>query len=77
MDHTGISISAFQISVWALLFLSALKMVFKVRGKWRSENGEDSKDDDPIFSLLVFFLITWPSAITPLISLTDEAGENT
>ena len=69
--------SAFQISGWALLFLSALKMVFKLRGKWRGENGEDSEDDDPLFLSLDIPLITGPSAITSLISLTNEAGENT
>ena len=77
LGHTGISLAAFQISVWALLFLSALKMVFKLRGKWRGENGEDSEDDDPLFFPLGIPLIAGPSAITPLISLTDEAGENT
>jgi len=69
--------SAFQISGWALLFLSALKMVFKLRGKWRGESGKDSEDDDPLFFPLGIPLIAGPSAITSLISLTNEVGENT
>ena len=55
----------------------ALKIILKMRGKWRSENGEESETHDTLDFPLGIPLITEPSAIISLILLTNAADENT
>jgi multiple antibiotic resistance protein len=66
---------AFQIAGGALLFLTALEMLFELRGKRRSDKREDDDRDPSVFPLGIP-LIAGPGAIASIILLTNDAREN-
>lgn len=74
----GISMPAFRVAGGALLFLTAIDMLFERRTKRREdraeaateESGED--DDDPSVFPLAIPLIAGPGAIASVILLTGE-----
>ncbi|MDA9954118.1 MarC family protein, partial [Planktomarina sp.] len=45
LSFAGIFMPAFQIAGGVLLFLTALEMLFELRGKRRSDKGDDSEED--------------------------------
>ena len=75
LSFAGISMPAFQIAGGVLLFLTALEMLFELRGKRRSDKGDDSEEDDrdPSVFPLSIPLIAGPGAIASMILLTNEA----
>jgi multiple antibiotic resistance protein len=78
LGFAGISMPAFQISGGALLFLTALEMVFERRGKRRNEksgHGEDDDRDPSVFPLSTP-LIAGPGAIASIILLTNAVDDN-
>jgi len=75
LGFAGISMPAFQIAGGVLLFLTALEMLFELRGKRRSDKGEDDDRDPSVFPLGIP-LIAGPGAIASIILLTNDAREN-
>jgi multiple antibiotic resistance protein len=75
LGFAGISMPAFQIAGGALLFLTALEMLFELRGKRRSDKREDDDRDPSVFPLGIP-LIAGPGAIASIILLTNDAREN-
>ncbi len=75
LRFAGISMPAFQIAGGALLFLTALEMLFELRGKRRSDKREDDDRDPSVFPLEIP-LIAGPGAIASIILLTNDAREN-
>ncbi len=69
----GISMPAFRIAGGALLFLTALEMLFEKRTKRRQGQGEtvDAADDPSVFPLAIP-LIAGPGAIATMILLTGQ-----
>ena len=78
LGFAGISMPAFQIAGGALLFLTALEMLFELRAKRRSSKGDEIDDDDrdPSVFPLATPLIAGPGAIASVILLTNEAQGN-
>lgn len=78
LSFAGISMPAFQIAGGILLFLTAFEMLFELRGKRRSDKGEESEEDDrdPSVFPLSIPLIAGPGAITSMILLTNEVQNN-
>ena len=74
LSFAGISMPAFQIAGGILLFLTAFEMLFELRGKRRSDKGEESEEDDrdPSVFPLSIPLIAGQGAITSMILLTNE-----
>jgi multiple antibiotic resistance protein len=75
LGFTGISMPAFQIAGGALLFLTALEMLFELRAKRRSAKGDEDDQDPSVFPLATP-LIAGPGAIASIILLTNEAQGN-
>ena len=78
LGFAGISMPAFQIAGGALLFLTALEMVFERRGKRRNDksgHGEDDDRDPSVFPLSTP-LIAGPGAIASIILLTNAVDDN-
>jgi multiple antibiotic resistance protein len=75
LGFAGISMPAFQIAGGALLFLTALEMLFELRGKRRSDKREDDDRDPSVFPLGIP-LIAGPGAIASIILLSNDAREN-
>ncbi len=75
LRFASISMPAFQIAGGALLFLTALEMLFELRGKRRSDKREDDDRDPSVFPLEIP-LIAGPGAIASIILLTNDAREN-
>lgn len=69
----GISMPAFRVAGGALLFLTALDMLFEKRTKRRKDQGEtpDHRDDPSVFPLAIP-LIAGPGAIATIILLTGQ-----
>lgn len=69
----GISMPAFRVAGGALLFLTALEMLFEKRTKRREGQGEaaDHADDPAVFPLAIP-LIAGPGAIATMILLTGQ-----
>lgn len=69
----GISMPAFRVAGGALLFLTALEMLFEKRTKRREGQGEaaDHADDPSVFPLAIP-LIAGPGAIATMILLTGQ-----
>ncbi|MDB4168475.1 MarC family protein [Planktomarina sp.] len=78
LGFAGISMPAFQIAGGALLFLTAMEMLFELRAKRRSTKGDELDDDDrdPSVFPLATPLIAGPGAIASIILLTNEAQGN-
>ena len=74
LSFAGISMPAFQIAGGILLFITAFEMLFELRGKRRSDKGEESEEDDrdPSVFPLSIPLIAGPGAITSMILLTND-----
>jgi multiple antibiotic resistance protein len=72
LGFAGISMPAFQIAGGALLFLTALEMLFELRAKRRSAKGDEDDQDPSVFPLATP-LIAGPGAIASIILLTNEA----
>ena len=75
LGFAGISMPAFQIAGGALLFLTALEMLFELRAKRRSAKGDEDDQDPSVFPLATP-LIAGPGAIASIILLTNEAQGN-
>ena len=78
LGFAGISMPGFQIAGGALLFLTALEMLFELRANRRSSTGDEIDDDDrdPSVFPLATPLIAGPGAIASVILLTNEAQGN-
>jgi len=74
LGFAGISLPAFRIAGGILLFLTALDMLFERRTQRR--RGQASHDSDPSIFPLATPLIGGPGAITTIILLTGEAGDD-
>ncbi len=73
LKFVGISLPAFRIAGGALLFLTALDMLFERRGKRREDQTkEEGPDDDPSVFPLAIPLIAGPGAIATMILLTSQ-----
>ncbi len=75
----GISMPAFRIAGGALLFLTALDMLFEKRTKRRQDQGESVEEaHDPSVFPIAIPLIAGPGAIASMILLTGQrAGDLT
>ncbi len=74
LGFMGISISAFRIAGGILLFLTALDMLFERRTKRRK--GQANANDDPSVFPLATPLIAGPGAITTIILLAGQTGDD-
>ncbi|MGR3511793.1 MAG: MarC family protein [Paracoccaceae bacterium] len=74
LAFAGISMPAFRIAGGALLFLTALDMLFEKRSKRRQDQGDAADDaEDPSVFPLAIPLIAGPGAIATMILLSSEA----
>lgn len=73
LGFIGISMAAFRVAGGALLFLTALDMLFERRTKRREDRAEE-REDPAIFPLAVP-LVAGPGSIASVILLTGEAGD--
>ena len=75
LEFVGISLPAFRIAGGALLFLTALDMLFERRSKRREDQSkDDGPDEDPSVFPLAIPLIAGPGAIATMILLTSQGG---
>jgi MarC family membrane protein len=72
LGFVGISMPAFRVAGGALLFLTALDMLFERRSKRREDKTEDETPDPSVFPLAIP-LIAGPGSIASIILL---AGQN-
>lgn len=72
LGFVGISMPAFRIAGGALLFITALDMLFERRQERRDGQAEETRPDPSVFPLAVP-LIAGPGAIATMILLTGEA----
>ena len=78
LQFVGISMPAFRIAGGALLFLTALDMLFERRSKRREGKAEIERSaDDPSVFPLATPLIAGPGAIATMILLSGAAAEPT
>lgn len=76
LSFVGISMPAFRIAGGALLFLTALDMLFERRTKRREGQAEHELDsDDPSVFPLATPLIAGPGSIATIILLTGQAAD--
>ncbi|EEE39093.1 hypothetical protein TIGR00427 [Rhodobacteraceae bacterium KLH11] len=73
LGFIGISMPAFQVAGGALLFLTALDMLFDRRTKRRENRAEEEEHPDPSVFPLAIPLIAGPGSIATIILL---AGQN-
>lgn len=73
LGFVGISMSAFRVAGGALLFLTAMDMLFDRRTKRRENSAEEEEHPDPSIFPLAIPLIAGPGAIATIILL---AGQN-
>ncbi len=76
LSFIGISIPAFRVAGGALLFLTALDMLFQRRQARRQSQADESQQDhhdDPSVFPLALPLIVGPGAITTIILLASRA----
>ncbi|MCF6232183.1 MAG: MarC family protein [Rhodobacteraceae bacterium] len=71
LDTIGISMPAFRVAGGALLFLTALEMLFERRSKRREDKVEEDMPDPSVFPLAIP-LISGPGAITSIILLSEQ-----
>ncbi|WP_170421474.1 MarC family protein [Ruegeria arenilitoris] len=73
LGFVGISMEAFRVAGGALLFLTALDMLFDRRTKRREDRAEEEEHPDPSVFPLAIPLIAGPGSIATIILL---AGQN-
>lgn len=73
LGFVGISMAAFRVAGGALLFLTALDMLFERRNKRRENRAEEEEHPDPSVFPLAIPLIAGPGSIATIILL---AGQN-
>ncbi|KUF11951.1 MarC family protein [Pseudoponticoccus marisrubri] len=73
LGFIGITMPAFRIAGGALLFLTALDMLFERRTKRREDQAEDIEDPDPSVFPIAIPLIAGPGAIATMILLAGQA----
>ncbi|UWQ89339.1 MarC family protein [Aliisedimentitalea scapharcae] len=71
LNFIGISMPAFRVAGGALLFLTALDMLFERRSKRREDQGEDTVDDPSVFPMAIP-LIAGPGSIATVILLSGQ-----
>lgn len=71
LGFVGISMAAFRVAGGALLFLTALDMLFERRTKRREDQTEDSRPDPSVFPLAIP-LIAGPGSIASVILLSGQ-----
>ncbi|MFC3118177.1 MarC family protein [Jhaorihella thermophila] len=71
LGFVGISMPAFRVAGGALLFLTALDMLFERRTKRREDQAEDDRPDPSVFPLGMP-LIAGPGSIATVILLTGQ-----
>lgn len=72
LGFVGISMPAFRISGGALLFLTALDMLFERRTKRREDRAEEDEHPDPSVFPLAIPLIAGPGSIATVILLAGQ-----
>ncbi len=73
----GISMPAFRVAGGALLFLTALDMLFEKRSKRRKDQGDSAdQPDDPAVFPLAIPLIAGPGAIATMILLAGQKPDD-
>ena len=72
LDFIGISMPAFRVAGCALLFLTALDMLFERRAPRREGQAEEEDGPDPSVFPLALPLIAGPGAIATIILLTGS-----
>jgi len=71
LGFVGISMPAFRVAGGALLFLTALDMLFERRTKRREDQTEESRPDPSVFPLAIP-LIAGPGSIASMILLSGQ-----
>ncbi|MFT4960572.1 MAG: multiple antibiotic resistance protein [Paracoccaceae bacterium] len=74
LGFVGISMAAFRVAGGALLFLTALDMLFDRRSKRREDQAEDETPDPSVFPLGIP-LIAGPGSIATIILLAGQQSE--
>lgn len=72
LGFVGISMAAFRVAGGALLFLTALDMLFERRTKRRQDQGSDDDSDDPSVFPMAMPLIAGPGSIATMILLAGQ-----
>lgn len=71
LGFVGISMPAFRVAGGALLFLTALDMLFERRTKRREDQAEDERPDPSVFPLAIP-LVAGPGSIATIILLSGQ-----
>ena len=71
LGFVGISMAAFRVAGGALLFLTAMDMLFERRTKRREDQTEEDRPDPSVFPLAIP-LIAGPGSIASIILLSGE-----
>ncbi len=72
LGFVGISMSAFRVAGGALLFLTALDMLFDRRTKRRENTAEEEEHPDPSIFPIAIPLLAGPGAIATMILLAGQ-----
>lgn len=72
LGFVGISMAAFRVAGGALLFLTALDMLFERRTKRRQDQGGEDEIEDPSIFPLAMPLIAGPGSIATVILLAGQ-----
>ena len=72
LGFVGISMAAFRVAGGALLFLTALDMLFERRTKRRQEQGGEDDIEDPSVFPIAMPLIAGPGSIATMILLAGQ-----
>ncbi|MGV6805557.1 MAG: MarC family protein [Ruegeria sp.] len=72
LGFVGISMEAFKVAGGALLFLTALDMLFERRTKRREDRAEEEEHPDPSVFPLAIPLVAGPGSIATIILLSGQ-----
>ena len=72
LGFVGISMAAFRVAGGALLFLTALDMLFERRTKRRQDQGSEDDIEDPSIFPMAMPLIAGPGSIATIILLAGQ-----
>ncbi|MES0861151.1 MarC family protein [Ruegeria sp. SCPT10] len=72
LGFVGISMEAFKVAGGALLFLTALDMLFERRTKRREDRAEEEEHNDPSVFPLAIPLVAGPGSIATIILLSGQ-----
>ena len=72
LGFIGISMAAFRVAGGALLFLTALDMLFERRTKRRQDQGDEDDSQDPSIFPMAIPLIAGPGSIATVILLAGQ-----